>query len=55
MAMPRPSGKAYKIAEKVIPHFLRGKKTSVKKTALVPNDKMELEITDINENRGRKK
>lgn len=56
MAMPRPSGKAQKIAEAVIPGLSRNRKSksflkrSVKK---VPNDEVEMKIVDINEHLGR--
>jgi hypothetical protein len=54
MAMPRPSGKAQKIAEETIPGLnqnLRNKSRS--KSKKVPNDEVELKIVSINENRGR--
>jgi hypothetical protein len=54
MAMPRPSGKAQRIAEETIPGLNqnnRGKER--KRPKKVPNDEVELKIVSINENRGR--
>jgi len=54
MAMPRPSGKAQRIAEETIPGLNqnnRGK--GRKRPKKVPNDEVELKIVSINENRGR--
>ena len=56
MAMPRPSGKARKIAEAVIPGLSRNRNSkSLSKRSLkkVPNDEVELKIVDINEHLGR--
>ena len=54
MAMPRPSGKAQKIAEETIPGFNLNLRGSLrKKTKGVPNDEVELKIVHINENQGR--
>lgn len=56
MAMPRPSGKAQKIAEAVIPGLSRsGKSKSLSKRSVkeVPNDEVEMKIVDINEHLGR--
>lgn len=56
MAMPRPSGKAQKIAEAVIPGLSRnGKSKSLLKRTVnkVPNDEVEMKIVDINEHLGR--
>lgn len=52
--MPRPSGKAFKIAEATIPGLnqnLRSPKSSPKK---VPNDAVEMKIVSINEHLGKK-
>lgn len=52
--MPRPQGKAQKIAEDVIPGLNRNlRQTSSKKRKRVPKDEVELKIVKINENRGR--
>ena len=52
--MPRPSGKAQKIAEETIPGLNRNLRGSLrKKEKSVPNDEVELKIVKINENRGR--
>lgn len=55
MAMPRPSGKAQKIAENVIPGLARQKKKNLRNKKVVPYDKDEVEvkIVDINENLGK--
>jgi len=52
--MPRPSGKAQKIAEETIPGLNQNTRGSLrKKERRVPNDETELKIVSINENRGR--
>lgn len=52
--MPRPSGKAQKIAEETIPGLNQNLRGSLrKKEKRVPNDELELKIVKINENRGR--
>ncbi len=54
MTMPRPSGKAQKIAEQTVPGLnqnMRG--SSKKKSKEVPKDDVELKMVKINENRGR--
>ena len=54
MTMPRPSGKAQKIAEETIPGLNQNLRGSLrKKEKRVPNDEVELKIVKINENRGR--
>lgn len=54
MTMPRPSGKAQKIAEETIPGLNQNTRGSLrKKQKRVPNDEIELKIVKINENRGR--
>lgn len=56
MAMPRPSGRALKIAKKVIPGLNRNDPIkAASKSRRVPNDKVEMAIVQINENRGRLK
>ena len=52
--MPRPSGKALKIAEQTIPGLNRNQsETKRKKRRDVPKDKTELKVVSINENRGK--
>ena len=52
--MPRPSGKAQKIAEETIPGLNQNTRGSLrKKEKRVPNDELELKMVKINENRGR--
>ncbi len=52
--MPRPSGKAQKIAEETIPGLNRNSRGSLrKKEKRIPKDEVELKIVNINENRGR--
>lgn len=53
MAMPRPKGKARRIADNVVPGLARhrGKKTR-SRTKEVPNDEVEMKIVSINENLG---
>jgi len=54
MTMPRPSGKAQKIAEETIPGLNQNTRGSLrKKSKRVPNDELELKMVRINENRGR--
>lgn len=56
MAMPRPSGKAQKIAENVIPGLNRNRPQSSlrqKKVTAVAKDDVEMKIVDINEHLGR--
>ncbi len=54
--MPRPSGKAYKIAQETIPGLdINRKEVRSKKIKKVPNDEVELKIVKINENRGKLK
>lgn len=56
MVMPRPSGKAQKIAEQVIPGLNRNRDyTSMKNRRVekVPNDAVEMKIVNINEHLGR--
>ena len=53
MAMPRPSGKARKIAEETIPGLNRNAHVKTKSRRKVPNDEVELKIVEINQNRGR--
>jgi len=54
MVMPRPSGKAQKIAEQTIPGLNRNRHLTVeKKFKTFPNDEVELKIIKINENLGR--
>lgn len=53
MAMPRPSGKAIKIAEQTVPGLNRNLYFTKRKVRnRVPKDKTELKIVEINENRG---
>jgi hypothetical protein len=53
MTMPRPSGKAQKIAKKTIPGLNRNdKKPFRRKKKIVPNDEVELKIIKINEELG---
>lgn len=52
--MPRPSGKAQKIAEQTIPGLNMNQRGSFrKKNKGVPNDEVELKIVNINENKGK--
>lgn len=52
--MPRPSGKAQKIAEETIPGLNQNNRGALKKKEKrVPNDEVELKMVKINENRGR--
>lgn len=52
--MPRPSGKAQKIAEETVPGLNMNQRGSLhKKKKQIPNDEVELKIVKINENRGR--
>ena len=51
--MPRPSGRAQKIAEDTIPGINRNIPRPSKKKKFIPNDEVELKMTRINENRGR--
>jgi len=54
MTMPRPSGKAQKIAEQTVPGLNRNQRGDFrKKSKGIPNDEVELKIVNINENRGR--
>lgn len=54
MVMPRPSGKAQKIAEQTIPGLNRNKHLTVhKKFRTFPNDEVELKVIKINEHLGR--
>lgn len=54
MTMPRPSGKAQKIAEETIPGLNQNNRGSLrKKQKRIPNDETELKMVRINENRGR--
>jgi hypothetical protein len=58
MAMPRPTGKAHKIAMKVIPGINRNrsqKSFSNRKVRKIPNDEIEMKIVDINEHLGKLK
>lgn len=51
MTMPRPSGKAQKIAEDTVPGLNLNQRSSFrKKTKRIPNDKTEMKIVNINEN-----
>lgn len=50
MTMPRPSGKAFKIAKETIPGMNRNDRTAKKSKREVPKDNLELKIVDINEN-----
>lgn len=54
MAMPRPSGKALKIAEQTIPGLNRNLDAAHRKKIRknIPNDATELKVIDINENKG---
>lgn len=51
--MPRPSGRAQKIAEDTIPGISRNITRPTPKKRFIPNDEVELKMTRINENRGR--
>lgn len=52
--MPRPSGKALKIAEETVPGLNRNLRGSTRKNNRgIPKDEVELKIVKINENRGR--
>lgn len=52
--MPRPSGKAQKIAEQTIPGLNMNQRGSFhKKSKGVPKDEVELKIVNINENKGK--
>jgi len=54
MVMPRPSGKAQKIAEQTIPGLDRNKHLAVQKHhKTFPNDEVELKVVKINQNLGR--
>jgi hypothetical protein len=53
MAMPRPTGKAKRIADKVVPGLARTKSKPRKKRKEAPNDEVEMKIVSINENLGR--
>ena len=54
--MPRPSGKARKIAEETIPGLNKNQRIPMRhKNKRIPNDEVELKIVNINENRGRLK
>lgn len=56
MAMPRPSGKAQKIAQQVIPGLNRNrpaKSLRTKKIRPYGKDDVEIKIVDINEQLGR--
>jgi len=55
MAMPRPSGKAFKIALQTIPGMRNKRGEKVERPKKVPNDAVEMAIVEINENRGRLK
>lgn len=56
MTMPRPSGKARKIAEETIPGLNKNQRIPMRhKNKRIPNDEVELKIVNINENRGRLK
>lgn len=53
MVMPRPSGKALKIAEQTIPGLNRNLNAADRKSRKrVPNDEVEMKSVEINENRG---
>lgn len=52
--MPRPSGKAQKIAEETIPGLNLNQRIKRRKKKM-PKDEVELKIVKINENRGRLK
>lgn len=52
--MPRPSGKAQKIAEKTIPGLSRNLERSVDEgNKRKMNDDVEMKIVDINEHQGK--
>jgi len=53
MSMPRPSGKAQKIAVDTIPGLSKYFLSSSRKTKSLPKDDVELKIVKINENRGK--
>ncbi len=54
--MPRPSGRAQKIAEKTIPGLNKNlRKSGYRSKKSKMNDDVEMKIVDINENRGRGK
>ncbi len=54
MVMPRPSGKAQKIANMTIPGLDKNLKTSsYRKKKSKMNDDVEMKIVNINEHRGR--
>ena len=52
MTMPRPSGKAQKIAEQTIPGLNSNTRIPKSRKRSVPNDEVEMKMTRINENRG---
>lgn len=49
MAMPRPGGKALKIAERVVPHLKAKSQKECPKRRRVPNDEVEMTMVEINE------
>lgn len=56
MVMPRPTGKAQEIAQKVIPGLNRNRPSkSLRRKKVQPydNDQVELKIIDINEHLGK--
>lgn len=54
--MPRPSGKAQKIAEDTIPGLNRNRPRSKRhRRKKIPNDEVELKVVEINENKGKEK
>lgn len=49
MAMPRPSGRALKIAKEVVPGLRKHEKAKRAKRKRIPNDEVEMKIVSINE------